>query len=128
MRRRQQSEQTRLKIEKRRAEQKLRERQREEGLEPFPTATIANAKSEWTTVDEEKQARQQAIEEQFRVYRSVLPTLLKRFQENLKLLFPELDSVPHQDTINRLLARIQVDQIQDALIELLHHFIRNKKF
>jgi hypothetical protein len=172
--RRKQSEPTRLKIEKRRAERKLRERQTAEGLKPFPTATIANAKSEWRTVDEEKQARQQAIEEQFRVYRSVLPTLLKRFeqirdprnpktikhkstvlllygilvftfqmasrreanremtlpqfQENLKLLFPELDSVPHQDTINRLLARIQVDQIQDALIELLQHFIRNKKF
>jgi hypothetical protein len=172
--RRKQSDQTRLKIEKRRAERKLRERQAAEGLKPFPTATIANAKSEWTTVDEEKQARQQAIEEQFRVYRSVLPTLLKRFeqirdprnpktiqhkstvlllygilafafqmasrreanremtlpqfQENLRLLFPELDSVPHQDTINRLLARIQIDQIQDALIELLQHFIRNKKF
>ena len=171
---RRRSGQNQLKIEKRRAERKLRQRQHDEGLRPFPTATIANAKSEWTTVDEEKKARQQAVEEQLRVYRTVLPALLKRFdqirdprnpktikhkstvlllygilafvfqmtsrreanremtmpqfQENLKLLFPELDSVPHQDTLNRLLARIPVDQIQDALIELIRHFIRNKKF
>ena len=173
-RRQRRSEQTQLKIEKRRAERKLRQRQNAEGLRPFPTATIANAKSEWTTVDEEKHARQQAVEEQLRVYRSVLPALLKRFgqipdprnpktikhkstvlllygilvyafqmtsrreanremtmpqfQENLKLLFPELDSVPHQDTLNRLLARIPVDQIQDGLVELIQQLIRNKKF
>jgi hypothetical protein len=36
--------------------------------------------------------------------------------------------VPHQDTLNRLLARIPVDQIQDALIELIQGLIRNKKF
>jgi hypothetical protein len=36
--------------------------------------------------------------------------------------------VPHQDTLNRLLARIPVDQIQDALIELTQDLIRNKKF
>ena len=168
------SEQNQLKIEKRRAERKLRQRQAAEGLKPFPTVTIANAKSEWKTVDEEKLARQQAIEEQLRVYRRVLPKLLTRFgqipdprnaktikhkstvlllygilafvfqmmsrreanremtlpqfQENLKLLFPELDSVPHQDTLNRLLARIPVDQIQDASIELMQDLIRNKKF
>ena len=45
------------------------------------TGPIANAKSEWTTVDEKKHARQQAVEEQLRVYRSVLPTLLKRFEQ-----------------------------------------------
>jgi hypothetical protein len=51
-----------------------------------------------------------------------------QFQENLRLLFPELESCPHQDTLNRLLARIPVDQIQAALIELVQHLIRNKKF
>ena len=168
------SEPNQFKIEKRRAERKLRQRQAAEGLKPFPTSTIANGKSEWASVDEERQARQQAVEEQLRVGRRVLPKLLKRFeqipdprnpktirhkstvlllygilafvfqmmsrreanremtlpqfQENLKLLFPELDSVPHQDTLNRLLARIPVDQIQDALIELIQDLIRNKKF
>ena len=164
----------RQKIERRRAQRKLREQQDAEGFEPKPTRTISNGTSEWTTLQEEQQARQQAVEEQLRVYRSVLPILLKRFetipdprnpktikhkstvlmlygiltfvfqmesrreanremtmpqfQENLKLLFPELDSVPHQDTLNRLLADIEVDQIQETLIEMIQHFIRKKKF
>lgn len=53
---------------------------------------------------------------------------MPQFQENLKLLFPELDSVPHQDTLARLLAGIEVDQIQETLIALIQHFIRKKKF
>lgn len=167
-RRRQQKQQ------RREARRQLRQQQKADGLMPFPASTIANGKSEWTTVAEEKQARQDAVEEQLRVYRNLLPILLKRleripdprnpktikhkstvlmlygillfafqmasrrqanremtmpqFQENLKLLFPELDSVPHQDTLNRLLARIPVDQIQDTLIALIERFIRNKKF
>ena len=67
-RQRRRSQQSQLKIEKRRAQRQLRQRQTAEGLRPFPTTTIANAKSEWTTVEEEKQARQQAVEEQLRVY------------------------------------------------------------
>ena len=164
----------RQKIERRRAERKLRQQQKADGLAPFSTPTISNGTSEWKSVEDEKQARQQAVEEQLRVYRSVMPILLKRFekirdprnpktikhkstvlilygilafvfqmesrreanremtmpqfQENLKLLFPELDSIPHQDTLARLLADIEVDQIQDTLIELIQHLIRNKKF
>ena len=122
----------------------------------------------------EQQARQAAVEEQLRVYRSVLPTLLRRlgkihdprnpktlrhkltvlmlygiltfvfhltsrreanrrmslpmFQQNLRLLFPELDSLPHQDTLNRLLARIEVEEIEASLIDLMQRFIRKKKF
>lgn len=167
-RRRQQKQQ------RREARRQLRQQQKADGLTPLPTTTTANGKSEWTTVAEEKQARQEAVEEQLRVYRNILPVLLKRFekipdprnpktikhkstvlmlygillfafqmasrrqanremtmpqfQENLKLLFPELDSVPHQDTLNRLLARIPVDQIQETLLELIERFIRNKKF
>ena len=41
--------------------------------------SLGNGKSEWTTVEAEQQARQTAVEEQLRVYRSVLPTLLKRW-------------------------------------------------
>ena len=158
----------------RRAQRELRERQKAEGLKAVARTTIFNGKSEWTTVEEEKQARQEAVEEQLRVFRHVVPTLLKRFgeipdprnpktskhkltvlvlygivafvlqmtsrreanremtmpqfQENLKLLFPELDSTPHQDTLNRLLGKIAVDRIQDTLLDLITGFIRNKKF
>jgi DDE_Tnp_1-associated len=53
---------------------------------------------------------------------------LPQFQENLRLLFPELESLPHQDTLNRLLARIEVEQLEATLVELIQHFIRKKKF
>ena len=62
---------SRQKKERRRAQRKLREQQKAEGLTPLPTATISNGTSEWTSVEEEKQARQEAVEEQLRVYRSV---------------------------------------------------------
>lgn len=50
------------------------------------------------------------------------------FMENLKLLFPELEELPHNDTLMRLLARIEVNEIESALIELVRKLIRNKKF
>src|SRR6266550_4271445 len=131
----------------RKATRALRERQAAQGLEPRQKATIGNGIYEWKTVEEEKQARQETTEEQLRVYRSVLPQLLKRlakipdprnpllirhkltvlllsgilmfvyqmtsrreanremslpqFWGNLQLLFPELESLPHQDTLAR---------------------------
>lgn len=164
----------RLKIERRKASEELHQRQAAQGLEKPPTTTQSNGKCEWTTVPQEKEARQQAVEEQIKVFRSVLPTLLKRlarirdprnpktvkhkftvvllyglltfvfqmasrreanrqmtmpmFLENLKLIFPEVESIPHQDTLNRLLSDIEVDQLQEMLIELIQDFIRNKKF
>jgi len=51
-----------------------------------------------------------------------------QFVENLQLLFPELESIPHHDTLMRLLATIDVDQIEQAHIELIRRLIRNKKF
>ena len=53
---------------------------------------------------------------------------LPQFQENLRRLFPELESVAHQDTLNRLLAGIEVNEIEEALVELIQRFIRKKKF
>jgi len=50
------------------------------------------------------------------------------FLHNLKQIFPELESLPHHDTLHRLLSGIEVDQIQETLIELIRHFIRKKKF
>jgi len=50
------------------------------------------------------------------------------FMENLKLLFPELEGLPHHDTLMRLLATIEVAEIEAALIEVVRKLIRNKKF
>lgn len=164
----------RKKQARREAARALRQRQVAQGLEPLRKATIGNGKSEWQTTEEEQQARQETTEEQLRVYRSLLPRLLKRlakipdprnpllirhkltvlllygillfvyqmssrreanremslpqFWANLRLLFPELESLPHQDTLARLLARIDGGQIQEGLIALIQQLIRNKKF
>lgn len=48
--------------------------------------------------------------------------------ENLKTLFPELTSLPHQDTLCRLLERIDVKEIEEAHLQLLRRLIRSKKF
>lgn len=159
---------------RREAARALRRRQAAQGLLPAPRTTLGNGKSSWKTIAEEKQARQQTVEEQLRVYRSLLPELLRRlgkipdprnpllirhkltvlllygivmfvyqmasrreanrtlslpqYWENLQLLFPELESLPHADTLNRLLARIEVNQVQESLITLVQQLIRKKKF
>jgi hypothetical protein len=51
-----------------------------------------------------------------------------QFMENLHLMFPELETIPHHDTINRLLAEIEVDDIEAAQIAVVRRLIRNKKF
>ncbi len=50
------------------------------------------------------------------------------FEENLRVLFPELENLPHTDTLFRLLCRIDVSQIEQAHVELVNHLIRDKKF
>lgn len=48
--------------------------------------------------------------------------------QNLHLLFPELESIPHADTLFRLLSRMDVAQIEQAQIDLVNQLIRKKKF
>ena len=50
------------------------------------------------------------------------------FWENLKSVFPELEDVPHHDTLKRLLEQIDVGEIESAHIELIRECIRKKKF
>lgn len=50
------------------------------------------------------------------------------FEQNLRLLFPDLDSLPHADTLYRLLRDIDVSQIEQAHIDLVERLIRKKKF
>lgn len=49
-------------------------------------------------------------------------------KENLLFLFPDLEDIPHHDTLMRLLDRIDVEQIQEAQVELLRSLIRKRKF
>ncbi|MCP4377204.1 MAG: transposase family protein, partial [bacterium] len=50
------------------------------------------------------------------------------FEHNLRLLFPQLESLPHSDTLFRLLCRIDVSHIEQAHIALGNRLLRNKKF
>jgi hypothetical protein len=50
------------------------------------------------------------------------------FKENLLHLFPELEELPHADTLYRLLSKIDVNQIEQAQIDLVNQLIRKKKF
>lgn len=52
------------------------------------------------------------------------PCFLKTLQE----LFPELESCPHADTLNRVLSQIDPEEIAIAHVELLKQFIQKKKF
>jgi hypothetical protein len=48
--------------------------------------------------------------------------------ENLQAMFPELETIPHADTLARLLEVIEVEQIQECMLELINDLIRSKKF
>jgi hypothetical protein len=50
------------------------------------------------------------------------------FENNLRRLFPQLETLPHADTLFRLLRDIDVNQIEQAHVALVNHLIRGKKF
>lgn len=52
------------------------------------------------------------------------------FMDNLRLFFPEIEDLPHHDTLNRLLEGIgeDVSEIESALLDLMERLIRKKKF
>ena len=50
------------------------------------------------------------------------------FTPTLQALFPELESLPHADTLHRLLQAIEVQALEEMHVELLRRWIRNKKF
>ncbi|TXL05339.1 hypothetical protein BMR08_16160, partial [Methylococcaceae bacterium CS2] len=50
------------------------------------------------------------------------------FRETLQKLFPELDSMPHADTLGRVLETLELDALPTAHIALVKKLIRSKKF
>lgn len=49
------------------------------------------------------------------------------FKENLKELFPELETLPHADTLERLLETIDVENLEESLIHIIQKLLRGKK-
>ncbi len=153
---------------------KLEQIKKEIGLSSSPTTTISNCKSIFKTISEEKEGRQKIVEEKLKIFRNILPDILKglreikdprnprttdhkltcvllygllmfvlqmssrreanrimtmpQFIENLKTMFPEIESLPHGDTVNRVLSQIKVEEIQKTQIELVRELIYRKKF
>jgi hypothetical protein len=50
------------------------------------------------------------------------------FFENIRTMFPEFETMPHADTISRLLEKIKVEEIEQSLLDLFVHLVRKKKF
>ena len=50
------------------------------------------------------------------------------FRETLQSLFPELEFMPHADTLNRVLENLDADALPSAHLALIKRFIRGKKF
>ena len=51
-----------------------------------------------------------------------------QFRENVRLWFPEIEKLPHQDTLNRVLGETEPSEIEAALVELIGELVRKKKF
>ncbi|QGP92409.1 DDE_Tnp_1-associated [Neomoorella glycerini] len=49
------------------------------------------------------------------------------FWELLREVFPEIDTIPHMDTVNRLLAKIEPDQLEEVLIQIIKRILRNRR-
>ena len=50
------------------------------------------------------------------------------FEANWRKLFPDLEELPHNDTLARLLSRIDVAEIEQAHLDMIRQLIRGKKF
>lgn len=160
--------------ERKKAQRELRRRQKEDGLSGPAVPSLSNRKCPYQNEEEERAARLDAVGQQVKVYRSMLPVLLKRlrkipdprnprkirhkltvlmiygilcfafqmssrreasremtrpvFEANLRRLFPDLEELPHHDTLARLLARIEVAEIEAAHLAMIRQLIRGKKF
>jgi hypothetical protein len=134
---------------------------------------IANKKSSFDKIEEEKADRQETAEAALKVYRKMLPLLVKRlskikdprqtkktkhsvtvlmiygilmfvynmsslrsankemsvpiFFENMKTMFPEFQTMPHADTLSRLLEKITVVE-EESMLALFEELIKKKKF
>ena len=64
--------------DRKKAQNALRKRQKSQGLVTPNKASMPNRKCEYETVEQEEAARVDAATEQLKIFRSQLPTLLRR--------------------------------------------------
>jgi len=44
------------------------------------------------------------------------------------MLFPDIETLPHHDTLNRVLTVIDVNEIERIQVDMIKRFIKSKKF
>jgi hypothetical protein len=162
-----------VKRKRRRRCRLLRRRQAEAGIIVTSHPTRPNRVSSYQTIEEEEQARSEAVLNHARLIRQKLPELLEKLSQipdprnplllqhklttlmvygilmfvfqtgsrrktnekftapamkhALMQLFPDLESMPHHDTLFRLLAVIDPEKIEAAQVALVRELIRAKK-
>ena len=67
--------------ERKKAQRALRQRQKEQGLSVPPPLNLSNGKCPYKNEEEERSAREEAVSGQVKVYRAMLPVLLKRLHK-----------------------------------------------
>jgi hypothetical protein len=50
------------------------------------------------------------------------------FWENLKRFFPDLEEAPHHDTLKRLLAELDISELENLHLDLVRSWFKKKKF
>lgn len=50
------------------------------------------------------------------------------FFKNMQAMFPDFETMPHADTLSRLLERIKVEEIEESMLEIFEHLVKKKKF
>ena len=66
---------------RKKAQRELRQRQQAQGLSTPIRPSLPNQKCPYQTVEEERSARLDAVGQQVKVYRAMLPVLLKRLSK-----------------------------------------------
>jgi len=46
----------------------------------------------------------------------------------MNAMFPDFETMPHADTLSRLLERINVEEIEESMLELFEQLVKKKKF
>jgi hypothetical protein len=159
---------------RRKAQRQLRKRQRAAGISTASHPSRPNRNSPYQTIEQEEQARIEAVVEHARLIRRQLATLLAELsqipdprkpfllthklttlmvygilmfvlhsgsrrktnekftapamKDALMQLFPDLESVPHHQTLFRLLSDIDPERIETAQMALVASLMREKKF
>ncbi len=67
--------------ENQKAKKELRQRLKAQGFDVSSGHSVSNCKSKYKTVEEEMQARNEAVVEKVRVFKTNLPVLLKRLSK-----------------------------------------------